>query len=238
MDAKLSLEERASDLPEGESVAPAKNIQDLWQAEFTFKEKPVYDFFKRIFDIVFSLLAIIVLAIPMLILMLIVFLYDKHNPIFVQERGGKDGKIIKVIKLRTMYVDAEKKRDEVRKMNNDGQTLMHKTEDDPRIIPFCRFLRRISADEIFQFFNTLRGDMSIIGPRPLPLAEHEAVSKYLKRDVVKPGISCHSVLSEHSRDSYDNWVYLDLKYIRERSFFVDLKIIIKTIGVVLLHKNY
>ena len=121
-----------------------------------------YEFLKRLFDIVMSFTALLVLAIPLLIIALIIFLGDKGNPIFSQVRLTKEGKPFRMYKLRSMCVDAEAKFAEVQKENkSDG--LAFKSDDDPRITKIGKFIRKTSIDELPQLFNVLKGDMSIIG---------------------------------------------------------------------------
>lgn len=209
------------------------------QTEAAYADKPVYDFFKRAFDIAFSLAALAVLGPILLALMLMIYISDGGSPIFTQERPGKNGRLFKMYKLRTMVVGAEKKREEVLRASRMNVTAIHKFEDDPRITRLGVFLRKSSFDELLQLFNVLKGDMSIVGPRPLIPREHDILNQYfpIDRSKIKPGLSCYTVLDKHCRDSYENWVNLDMQYIRERSFCTDFKIIFKTIVVVILCKN-
>ncbi len=218
-------------------LAQRENVGFAFKTEAIYKPKPVYDFFKRLFDVVCSLLALSVLWPFLLIIMLLIYLSDGGNPIFAQERPGKGGKLFKIYKLRTMVVGAEMKRQEVVNSNGSHVTVMYKSEDDPRITKFGAFLRKTSIDELVQCVNVLKGDMSVIGPRPMPLSDYVKVIGYFDRSVVKPGLSCYTVLDKHCRDSYENWVNLDIKYIRERSFGTDLKIIFKTIAAMVLCRN-
>ena len=149
-----------------------------------------YEFLKRLFDIVVSFTALLVLAIPLLIIALIIFLGDKGNPIFSQVRLTKEGKPFRMYKLRSMCVDAEAKFAEVQKENkSDG--LAFKSDDDPRITKIGKFIRKTSIDELPQLFNVLKGDMSIIGPRPpLPREVVLYTPHHMDRLLVKGGLSC------------------------------------------------
>jgi len=205
--------------------------------DFIFIEKPAYDLFKRIFDIFFSLTALIITSIPLLIFMFITYMYDKGNPVFTQERVGKNGKLIKVYKLRTMIVSAEERRKTERR-DKEGRLLYYKEDNDPRVTPFGHFLRRTSADELLQFIDILRGDMSVIGPRPLIPSEHEEICKYVKRDLVKPGLSCYAAIYAKSKKSYDDYILHDFEYLQKRSVLTDIDVLIKTVWVLLVHRNF
>ena len=201
------------------------------------QEKRVYSFVKRTIDIVCAGMLFAVIAIPLLIVMLAIYMQDKGNPIFAQERIGKDGKVFRMYKLRTMVVNAEARREEIREVT-DNKTLLSKSENDPRITKLGAFLRKTSIDELPQLINVIKGDMTIIGPRPLVPREHEAICEFVQRDMVKPGLSCYSVLDRRSRDRYEHWAILDYKYIQERSTIVDLKIMLKTFWVSISRNNF
>lgn len=203
-----------------------------------FVEKPVYDFLKRAFDIFFSL-AVLIFLCPVLIISAIAIMIDDFgNPFFVQERSGKNNKTFKMIKFRTMYKDAEKRRNELL-ADNEANGPIFKIADDPRVIRIGKFMRAFSIDEIPQFINVLIGNMSVVGPRPLPTYEQAACNEYQqKRLIIKPGITCYNALDKESQKDFNSWIELDMKYIRDRSFLTDIKIIFKTVVVVLSHKNY
>lgn len=188
---------------------------------------------KRLMDIFISLFAILVLSIPMLLIALLIFLQDFHNPIFKQVRVTKNGRFFTMYKFRTMHVDAEQRLAELRQQNEaDGPVF--KMKNDPRVTRIGRILRKASLDELPQFFNVLNGTMSLVGPRPPLPREVEQYTPYqMHRLDVKGGITCYWQCSGRSNIMFDEWVELDLKYIRERSIFVDLKIIFRTIGAVL-----
>ena len=199
--------------------------------------KPLYDFVKRAFDIVVALICLTVGLPVYLIMILAIVIDDPGNPFFVQERVGLNGRVFKMVKLRTMRKDAEKRRADLLSQNEaDGPIF--KIENDPRVTRVGKFLRKTSLDETAQVINILLNDMTIVGPRPLPTYEQDACNEYQnQRLLVKPGLTCYTALDKHSEDDFDNWIELDLKYIRERGLLTDLKIIFKTVGVVLTHKN-
>ncbi len=196
-----------------------------------------YEFLKRLFDIVMSFTALLVLAIPLLIIALIIFLGDKGNPIFSQVRLTKEGKLFRMYKLRSMCMDAEAKFAEVQKENkSDG--LAFKSDDDPRITKIGKFIRKTSIDELLQLFNVLKGDMSIIGPRPpLPREVVLYTPHHMDRLLVKGGLSCICQTEGRSDMPFEEWVDSDIKYIENRSAGFDLKLMFKTVSAVLLRKG-
>ena len=186
---------------------------------------------RRAQDIVFSLLALILLApLALVISLAIVLDSPRDGAIFRQRRVGRDGKLFWLYKFRTMCPDAEKRLNELLKLNQmDGPVF--KIKGDPRITRVGRFLRKTSLDELPQLLNVLRGDMSIVGPRPALPREVELYSDYQRQRLyVTPGLSCYWQITPHRNEmSFDEWVALDLKYIQERSFWVDWKIIFLTV---------
>lgn len=191
---------------------------------------------RRAQDIVFSLLALILLA-PMALLISLAIVLDSpgDGAIFRQRRVGRDGKLFWLYKFRTMCPDAEEQLNELLSQNQmDGPVF--KIEGDPRITRVGRFLRKTSLDELPQLLNVLRGDMSIVGPRPALPREVELYSDYQRQRLyVTPGLSCYWQIAPHRNEmSFDEWVALDLKYIQERSFWVDWKIIFLTVRAMLM----
>lgn len=190
-----------------------------------------YWMLRRAQDIVFSLLALILLA-PLALVISLAIVLDSpgDGAIFRQRRVGRDGKLFWLYKFRTMCPDAEKRLNELLKLNQmDGPVF--KIKGDPRITRVGRFLRKTSLDELPQLLNVLRGDMSIVGPRPALPREVELYSDYQRQRLyVTPGLSCYWQITPHRNEmSFDEWVALDLKYIQERSFWVDWKIIFLTV---------
>lgn len=198
---------------------------------------PVYRAAKRMIDIVCSLIGLIILAIPMGVVALLIYCEDKGNPIFVQKRLTKDGRTFRMYKFRSMCVDAEEKFREVQKTNQtDG--LAFKSEDDPRITKIGHFIRKTSIDELPQLWNVFKGDMSIIGPRPpLPREVNLYTPYQMQRLLVKGGLSCYCQCNGRSDMPFDEWVESDLKYIQERSMWVDIKLMFKTVMVVIRKKG-
>ena len=199
--------------------------------EKTLRSHRRYWVLRRAQDIVFSLLALILLA-PLALLISLAIVLDSpgDGAIFRQRRVGRDGKLFWLYKFRTMCPDAEEQLNELLNQNQmDGPVF--KIKDDPRITRVGRFLRKTSLDELPQLLNVLRGDMSIVGPRPALPREVELYSDYQRQRLyVTPGLSCYWQIAPHRNEmSFDEWVALDLKYIQERSFWVDWKIIFLTV---------
>lgn len=196
-----------------------------------------YRFVKRTADIVISACALILLGIPMGIVALAIYLQDKGSPFFSQARLTENGKVFRMYKFRSMCMDAEEKFAEVQKENQtDG--LAFKSENDPRITKIGHFIRKTSIDELPQLWNVLRGDMALIGPRPpLPREVVLYTPHQMERLMVKGGLSCICQVEGRSDMEFDKWVESDIQYVKTRSLGLDLKLLFKTIGVVLLKKG-
>lgn len=202
---------------------------------FILRSHRAYWAIKRVQDVFFSAIAILVLSPIMLITMLAIFIDDPHgSPIYVQDRVGRDGKVFRFYKFRSMYKNADRMLDSLMDENEmDGPVF--KIKHDPRITRVGRFLRKTCIDELPQLFNILKGDMSIVGPRPPLPREVEQYDDYdRQRLYVTPGLTCYwQTMPDKNSLSFSEWMELDLKYIRERSFLVDWKIIFRTVKVVL-----
>ena len=214
------------------SAAPQISID----REKTLRSHRRYWVLRRAQDIVFSLLALILLA-PLALLISLAIVLDSpgDGAIFRQRRVGRDGKLFWLYKFRTMCPDAEEQLNELLSQNQmDGPVF--KIKGDPRITWVGRFLRKTSLDELPQLLNVLQGDMSIVGPRPALPREVELYSDYQRQRLyVTPGLSCYWQIAPHRNEmSFDEWVALDLKYIQERSFWVDWKIIFLTVRAMLM----
>ncbi len=199
-----------------------------------FQKKPVYDFCKRCFDIVLALVALSVLIVPLLIIALIIVIDSPGaSPIFVQKRVGKDGKIFNFYKFRSMVPNAESMLGSLLDKNEMSGPVF-KIKEDPRITKIGKFIRSCSIDELPQLVNILKGDMSFVGPRPAIVREVEQYTDREKQRLcITPGLTCYWQIQPKRNDlSFEQWLDLDLKYIRERNFLLDLKIIFKTVGAV------
>lgn len=186
-------------------------------------------------DIFFSALALVVLSPIFLITAIVIYIDDPHgSPIFSQIRCGRDGKLFKIYKFRSMYIDAEERLEALLKENEmDGPAF--KIKNDSRITRVGHFIRKTSIDELPQLWNILKGDMSIVGPRPALPREVELYNDLQRqRMYVQPGLTCYwQIQPNRNSINFNEWMALDIKYIEERSFFVDWKIIFMTIKAVL-----
>jgi lipopolysaccharide/colanic/teichoic acid biosynthesis glycosyltransferase len=191
---------------------------------------------KRGLDVVASLIGFLLLS-PLLVLTALAVKLTSRGPVFFSQlRTGLAGKPFKIYKFRSMTVDAESKKQLLMAFNEqDGPAF--KIQHDPRVTLVGRFLRRTNIDELPQLWNVLKGDMSIVGPRALPCREADACSQWQHmRSDVTPGITC--IWQAHgTRDSFDDWVRMDVQYIRSRSLFVDVKLVVQTIPVVLFGRR-
>ena len=189
---------------------------------------------RRFQDIVLSLGALLVLWPVLLVVALVIVLDDPSaGPIFTQERVGRDGRRFRFYKFRSMRANAEAELEDLLELNEmDGPCF--KIKDDPRITRVGKFIRRTSIDELPQLWNVLRGEMSIVGPRPPIPREVEEYDDYaMQRLLITPGLTCYWQIQPHRNDlSFDEWLELDLQYINDRSFLTDWKIIFKTFGAV------
>ncbi|MBK1813055.1 sugar transferase [Clostridium sp. YIM B02505] len=194
----------------------------------------VYQSVKRILDILGALFGLIV-ASPVFLLTSILIKLDSKGPIFFsQQRVGLNGKPFKMYKFRSMVVNAEELKEILQKHNEMDGGPMFKMKEDPRVTKIGRFIRKTSIDELPQLINILRGDMSIVGPRPsLPKEVAKFEPWMLERLEVKPGLTCYWQTSGRSDIGFLDWMKLDVKYVRERSTLVDIKLIFKTFKVFL-----
>ncbi|MCS4487692.1 sugar transferase [Streptococcus sciuri] len=195
--------------------------------------------FKRLCDIVFSIIGLFITGIVAIIIYPIVQKQSRGSLIFKQKRVGKNGKIFEIYKFRSMYLDAEKRKKELMKENELTSDLMFKMKDDPRIFPFGQKMRNWSIDELPQFINVLKGEMSLIGTRPPTVNEY---SKYelhhFKRLAMKPGITgMWQVNGRSNITDFEEVVALDMYYIKNWSIWLDVKIFLKTIKVILVKEG-
>lgn len=188
---------------------------------------------KRIIDICIAIGGILLFSVPMLIIVSVIFISQpSKSPIYAQDRMGRHGKVFKLYKFRTMVPGADKMVEDLKKYNEmDGPVF--KIKEDPRITKFGGFLRRTSLDELPQFFNVIKGDMAVIGPRPPIPREVEQYTEYQKLHLtVTPGITCLWQVQPNRNDlSFDEWVNLDITYILNRTIWLDIQIMFKTAWV-------
>jgi len=189
-------------------------------------------FFKRVFDILFSL-AIMIAVCPLMLLIALAIRFDSNGPIFyVSERIGKRGRVFPCFKFRTMVKDAEKKKRELAALNErDG--ILFKLSNDPRVTRVGRILRKYSLDELPQFFNVFRGEMSVVGPRPPIASEVEKYElEHFRRLEVLPGLTGLWQVHARQDSSFARYIELDTAYVENWSFWLDVKILVRTAHVV------
>lgn len=195
------------------------------------KARCSYWMVKRTIDVICASIALVVLSPVMLVCMAAIWIEDpKGSPIFTQDRVGRGGKVFRFYKMRSMHVDAEEKLEELLCENEfDGKAF--KIKDDPRITRVGKFLRNVSLDELPQLLNIIKGDMSIVGPRPPLPREVENYDEYERqRLIVTPGLTCFwQVYPRRHEISFDDWVALDIKYVVERTWKLDIKLIFLTV---------
>ncbi|MGI8760124.1 MAG: sugar transferase [Jatrophihabitantaceae bacterium] len=188
---------------------------------------------KRAVDAIGAAL-LLVLASPLLVAIALVIRLTSRGPaLFRQKRLGKDGEWVTVLKFRTMFLDADQRRDDLLHLNESSHELFFKVRDDPRVTPFGRMLRRTSLDELPQLLNVLLGSMSLVGPRPLPGELDLYAHEFRRRMMVKPGLTGLWQVSGRSDLGSDDAVRLDLYYVENWSLSLDLAIIARTLWVVL-----
>ena len=198
----------------------------------------VYLVLKRLMDIVGASLGLILASPIMLIVAILIKLEDPKGPIFFSQiRNGAYPATFKMYKFRSMYIDAEDRLQELMHLNEQSGPAF-KIKDDPRITKIGKFIRKTSLDELPQLFNVLKGDMSLVGPRPAIPRDVEQYTDYQKQRLfVKPGLTCIWQVSGRNNIEFDQWVQLDIEYIKTRNLWLDIKLILLTIPALLGDEN-
>lgn len=211
-----------------------KRINEIATKE---ERNSLYEVIKRTIDIVISSIALIILS-PVLLVVGICIKLESKGPIFFsQKRVGLNGEEFNMFKLRSMVVNAEELKEKLTSQN-EMTGPMFKMKDDPRITNVGKFIRKTSIDELPQLFNILRGEMSLVGPRPsLPKEVKEFEPWMLKRLEVKPGLTCYWQVMGRNTIQFEDWMRLDIKYVNERNLWIDIKLIFKTVFVLFGDKN-
>lgn len=189
---------------------------------------------KRVIDVTVAAL-LCLLLLPLLLCVAIAIKLSSSGPIFfLQDRIGLNKRRFKIFKFRTMVPNAEKLMGDLERQNEVSGPVF-KMKNDPRVIPIGKWLRRTSIDELPQLLNVLKGDMSLVGPRPLPVRDYEGFNEdwQRRRFSIKPGITCLWQVNGRSGINFDQWMLLDLQYLDEWSLWLDLKILAKTVPAVL-----
>ncbi|CAM2079628.1 MAG: Exopolysaccharide biosynthesis polyprenyl glycosylphosphotransferase [uncultured Clostridium sp.] len=196
-----------------------------------------YEVIKRVIDVVCSFVGVLVLS-PLFVVIAIIIKFTSKGPVFFsQKRVGRDGKEFKMYKFRSMVVNAEELKEKLA-AQNEMSGPMFKMKDDPRVTKVGKFIRKTSIDELPQLLNVLKGDMSLVGPRPsLPKEVAQFEDWMYRRLEVKPGLTCYWQVSGRNNIDFEDWMKLDIKYVDERNLWIDIKLIFKTVGVLFGDKN-
>ncbi len=194
-------------------------------------------FWKKTVDLLGSFFGLLILSPVFLVISLAVKVNSSGPVFFKQLRGGIGGEPFYLYKFRTMVDNAESMRDNLLAFNERSGPVFKMTAD-PRITGVGKILRKWSLDELPQLINVFRGDMSLVGPRPLPIPEEKAMNQWHRiRRMVKPGITCLWQISDRNEMEFDDWIRLDIRYVKNYSLWMDIKILLLTIPVVLYKKN-
>ncbi len=217
--------------------AHEKAIHDGYLHFVTVESKPWQSAVKRAFDILVSTVALVLLS-PLLVAVALAIKLTSRGPVFFrQTRVGLHGRHFHMLKFRSMVENAEQLRAAL-EAKNELSGPVFKIERDPRVTTVGRFIRRLSIDELPQFFNVLRGEMAIVGPRPPIPSEVEKYEPWQRRRLsIRPGITCVWQVSGRNRISFEQWMYLDMQYIDHWSLLTDIKLILKTIPAVLARRG-
>nr|WP_242873954.1 sugar transferase [Clostridium gasigenes] len=210
----------------------------MQQIEVTIEnENKLYLFSKRALDIVASLIGLIVLS-PLIVIIGILIRIESKGPIiFSQKRIGLKGRKFEMYKFRSMVPNAEELKKKLLEQN-EMSGPMFKMKEDPRITKTGKFIRKTSIDELPQLINVLKGEMSLVGPRPsLPKEVEKFESWMLKRLEVKPGLTCYWQVSGRNNIDFEQWMQLDLDYVNDRNFLLDIKLIVRTFFVLFGDEN-
>lgn len=231
-EGSLSGSAMKHDRPQKERLSVDMPLVIKTEQQFPSREIK-YAGLKRAFDFVFAFSVLTVSSPALLVVAGLVRCTSRGPVIFKQTRVGKSGRTFTCYKFRSMCVDAEQKKSELLHLN-EANGPVFKIKRDPRITPIGGFIRKYSLDEFPQFVNVLKGEMSIVGPRPpIPEEVEQYGEKEIGRLAVKPGITCLWQVSGRSNVSFEKWVELDLHYIETMSFWKDIIIVIKTIPAML-----
>ena len=196
-----------------------------------------YEIIKRLIDIVCSFVGILALSPLFIVIAIIIKLTSKGPVFFSQKRVGKYGREFNMYKFRSMVVNAEELKEKL-VAQNEMSGPMFKMKDDPRVTKVGKFIRKTSLDELPQLWNVLKGDMSLVGPRPSLPKEVAQFDEWMhKRLDVKPGLTCYWQVSGRNNIDFEDWMKLDVKYVEERNLWIDIKLIFKTVGVLFGDKN-
>ena len=199
--------------------------------------KRIYEISKRAIDIIGAGSGLLLLSPVIAIVACAVKFTSKGTVFFSQKRVGKNGELFDMYKFRSMVVNAEELKEKLAHQN-EMSGPMFKMKDDPRVTKVGKFIRKTSLDELPQLWNVLKGDMSLVGPRPSLPKEVAQFEKWMyKRLSVKPGLTCFWQVSGRNNIDFEDWMKLDIKYVDERNIWIDIKLIFKTVLVLFGDKN-
>lgn len=214
---------------------------EIYKGEAVFQDraepKMVYYFFKRIMDVICSLSGLMFLM-PIFCIVGILIKLESKGPIFFsQERVGKNGEGFKMYKFRSMVINAEELKEKLHG-KNEMSGPMFKMKNDPRVTRIGKFIRKTSIDELPQLFNVLKGEMSLVGPRPsLPKEVVKFDDWMMERLDVKPGLTCYWQVCGRNDIDFEDWMQLDIRYVQQQSLLIDIKLVIKTFSVLIGDKH-
>lgn len=196
-----------------------------------------YEICKRGIDIIGAGSGLLLLS-PVIAIVSCAVKFTSKGPIFFsQKRVGKNGQLFDMYKFRSMVVNAEELKEKLANQN-EMSGPMFKMKDDPRVTKVGKFIRKTSLDELPQLWNVLKGDMSLVGPRPSLPKEVKQFEKWMyKRLTVKPGLTCYWQVSGRNNIDFQDWMKLDISYVEDRNLWIDIKLIFKTVLVLFGDKN-
>lgn len=196
-----------------------------------------YEICKRIIDIIGAGSGLLLLS-PVIAIVACAVKFTSKGPVFFsQKRVGKKGQLFDMYKFRSMVVNAEELKEKLANQN-EMSGPMFKMKDDPRVTKVGKFIRKTSLDELPQLWNILKGDMSLVGPRPSLPKEVNQFEKWMyKRLTVKPGLTCYWQVSGRNNIDFEDWMKLDISYVEDRNLWIDIKLIFKTFFVLFGDKN-
>jgi exopolysaccharide biosynthesis polyprenyl glycosylphosphotransferase len=212
-------------------ASEAASYEEIFTEITKDKSRTLYLILKRVIDLLGAIFGLIITS-PILIIVSLFIKFESKGPIlFKQKRVGRNGHEFEIYKFRSMVTNAEELKEKL-KEKNEMSGPMFKMKDDPRITKVGRFIRRTSIDELPQLLNVFKGEMSLVGPRPsLPKEVKYFEGWMLERLFVKPGLTCYWQVSGRNNIDFEDWMRLDIKYVRERNLWIDIKLIFKTIKV-------
>lgn len=214
-----------------------RNLTKQIEVEHEYQKRIGYFWIKRVIDIIGALCGIAFMGPLMIVVSILIKLDSKGSALFIQNRVGQDGSEFRMYKFRSMCYDAECLLDKLRK-KNEMSGPMFKIKEDPRVTKIGRFIRKTSIDELPQLFNILKGEMSIVGPRPsLPKEVEQFTSFQRLRLIARPGLTCYWQVRGRSDVGFEEWMKMDVEYLGDRSTIVDVGLIFKTFGVLLGDKT-